>query len=447
MDFNHFQAVSYEGLIWVIGAFKTNSPNPEQNADYVYMYNPALEQWIQGMEIPNARKRGAAGLCVYNNKFYLVGGSNNGHNGGYVPYFDEFNPHTGIWNVLPDAPRPRDHFQSVVIQDKLYAVAGRLTGGPGGLFEPQVPEIDVYDFNSSSWSTLNSSLNIPYPRAGLAVVVFNNEIYTIGGETTFNRVGNGQVDVVESFNPSTNSWTLRNSLNYRRHGIQAIVSGNGIHVIGGSEGGSAMRNMEYFDTFNPIGSPNVNSTFSPDETTKSFLYQESDGSVNIDIILSNEFGTTGTYIDEITISGTNYSLASNYHNLLLGANDSMTITAILSDTTSNISNGLVTVTFNNNATLTISLEGELDGTLSTQDEALKNNSLLIYPIPVENTFMTNKAVSSVAVYDLSGKLKKQFIGKFLSDTTFDISELEATLYIVVTKDSDGRTFFSKILKK
>tara|TARA_R110002012_G_scaffold312248_1_gene522704 strand:- start:274726 stop:275040 length:315 start_codon:yes stop_codon:yes gene_type:complete len=37
VEFNHFQAVSYEGLIWVIGAFKTNEPNPEQNADYIYM--------------------------------------------------------------------------------------------------------------------------------------------------------------------------------------------------------------------------------------------------------------------------------------------------------------------------------------------------------------------------------------------------------------------------
>jgi len=114
VEFNHFQAVAYEGLIWVIGAFKTNSPNPEQNADYIYMYNPASEQWIQGMEIPNLRKRGSAGLALYNNKFYLVGGNNNGHSGGYVPFFDEFNPQMGVWTELTDAPRPRDHFQAAV---------------------------------------------------------------------------------------------------------------------------------------------------------------------------------------------------------------------------------------------------------------------------------------------------------------------------------------------
>lgn len=433
VEFNHFQAVAYEGLIWVIGAFKTNSPNPEQNADYIYMYNPASEQWIQGMEIPNLRKRGSAGLALYNNKFYLVGGNNNGHSGGYVPFFDEFNPQIGVWTELTDAPRPRDHFQAAVINDKLYAIAGRLTGGTGGLFEPQVLEVDVYDFNTSSWSTLNTSSNIPYPRSGLATVVFNDEIYTIGGETTFNRVGNGQVDVVESFNPLTNTWTTRNSLNYRRHGIQAIVSGDGIHLAGGAEGGNSMKNMEYYATDNPSGNPNLNSVLLPDETTKTFTYEESDGVVNVDIILSNTIGTTGIYIDTIVISGANYTLSESYNNRLLGVNSNLTITALLSDTTSEESNGTITVTYNNNSTLIINLEGELDNTLSLIHENQKNY-FTIYPSPVKESFEINKSVSNIKIFDLSGKLIKEFKGGFEKGYKFIIEELPSNLYIVTAEN-------------
>lgn len=118
VEFNHFQAVTYQGLIWVIGAFKNNEW-PEASADYIYMYNPTSEEWIQGMEIPSSRKRGAAVLVVYNDKFYIVGGNTNGHHGGYVPYFDEFDPVIGIWTTLSDAPRSRDHFQAVVYNNKL----------------------------------------------------------------------------------------------------------------------------------------------------------------------------------------------------------------------------------------------------------------------------------------------------------------------------------------
>src|SRR5690606_38148818 len=71
--FNHFQATEYQGLIWVIGAFKTNNFPTEVPADYIYIFDPAKEEWIQGPEIPESRRRGSAGLVVHNEKFYIVG--------------------------------------------------------------------------------------------------------------------------------------------------------------------------------------------------------------------------------------------------------------------------------------------------------------------------------------------------------------------------------------
>ncbi|TYB79103.1 Kelch repeat-containing protein [Bizionia myxarmorum] len=444
-SFNHFQAVNYQGLIWVIGAFKTNVPNPEENADNVFMYNPATDQWIQGTEIPETRKRGSAGLVVYNNKFYVIGGNTNGHSGGYVPYLDEFNPVTGIWTPLNNAPHARDHFQAAVFGSKLYAVGGRLTGGPGGLFEPQVPEVDVYDFNTSEWSSLGSSQNIPTPRAGLGVAIFNNEIFTLGGETTFNRPDNGQVSKVESFNTETNTWTTRNSLNYPRHGFQPIISGNTIYVVAGSSGGIPIRKMEYYGTGNITGEANINSMFSSDETTKTFEYGEDFGSVTIDIILNNLNGTTGTYIDTISISGTEYELASNYSNLLVAANSSLTIQALLNNTAQDNMLGSVTVTYNNNYTLTISLEGTLNPTLSMDAIGDSNSTLLLYPSPTKNTFSLNQAISELQIYDISGKLVKTFAGEFEENQHFNISELSVGIYIIKARNSQEH-FTSKFIK-
>jgi hypothetical protein len=447
VEFNHFQAITYEGLIWVIGAFKTNTPNPEQNADYIYMYNPASEQWIQGMEIPNARKRGSTGLAMHDNKFYLVGGNTVGHSGGYVSYFDEFDPSTGTWTVLTDAPRARDHFQAAVIDNNLYALGGRLTGGPGGLFEPQVYEVDVYNFSTSTWSTLDVSQNIPYPRAGLGVVVFNNEIFTIGGETTFNNTTNGPVGVVESYNPSTNTWTTRNGLNHERHGFQPIVSGNAIYVASKSEGNTAMKSMEYYGVDNPVGSPNINSTLTPDEYVKSFVYSDDDGSIVLQITLSNNAGTTGTFIDSIELTGLNYTMSQSYSNILIGANSDLIIEVTLNDTTQEESNGNLAVTYNNNASFNISLEGDLDSTLSVESSGDLLEDLKLYPIPVTSSFKINISTRKVKLYDISGKLIKEFVGEFNKGHSFDISNLESNIYFVFIENKFGSYQTRKLIKK
>lgn len=445
-DFNHFQAITYEGLIWVLGAFQTND-SPEINATHVYMYNPAINQWIQGIPIPKPRQRGSAGVALYNNKFYIVGGNTTGHNGGYVSYFDEYNPTTGIWTILTDSPRPRDHFHAVVFNDKLYAIGGRLTGGTGGLFEPQVEEVDIYNFSNDSWSTLDASKNIPHPRAGLTACFFQGEIFTIGGESTFGSPTNtnGPRDVVEAFNPITETWSSKSSLNQSRHGMQAIVSGDGVFVTGGSSG-STIKNMEFYNIDNPQGNPLIGSVFVADETVKIFQYEETDGSVSIEIILSNSSGDTGTFIDTIEITGANFSLDQTYNNLFLNSNSSITIEAILNDTTQPESNGEVTVTYNNNSTLTILLDGE-SNTLSVTDFENLNKSLIIYPLPTSSNFSINKPITHLEIYSISGKLIKTFKGNFDNESVFNVNNLNTGLYIIVTKDANNKREVIKLIKE
>jgi len=102
-------------------------------------------------------------------------------------------------------PRERDHFSAVVIADKLYAAGGRLTGGTGGVSKPLIPEVDVYDFSSGTWSTLPSGQNIPTPRAGHSAVNFNNKLVVIGGEVRNELVYGVNVDdalrITEQYDP------------------------------------------------------------------------------------------------------------------------------------------------------------------------------------------------------------------------------------------------------
>ncbi|MEX2512307.1 MAG: malectin domain-containing carbohydrate-binding protein [Cyclobacteriaceae bacterium] len=252
MPFNHFQAVEYEGLIWVIGAFKTNDYPEELPADHIWMFDPSDDKWIQGPEIPESRKRGSTGLVQYNGKFYMVGGNTQGHNGGYVNYFDEFDPETGKWTVLDDAPIARDHFFATTIGSRMYVVSGRQSGGSGGVFAPVIPQVDIYDFNSKSWSTLPADKNIPTPRAGAIVNNYLDKLIVAGGEVPDQTQALAKT---EMFDPLTQEWNELGALNGARHGSQGIVSGKGLYVLGGSpnRGGGNQKNMEYFGFDQPEG--------------------------------------------------------------------------------------------------------------------------------------------------------------------------------------------------
>ncbi|THD67499.1 PKD domain-containing protein [Robertkochia marina] len=324
-DFNHIQPVLYDGLIWIVGGFQTNNYPNEVSLDHVWIFNPATESWYQGPAIPEGRKRGSAGTVVYNNKIYLIGGNTQGHDGGYVPYFDVFDPATGKWTSLPDAPRARDHFQAVVINGKLYAAAGRLTGGEGGVFGPAIPEVDVYDFGSGTWTTLSQEKNIPTPRASAASVAYNGKVYVMGGEAESSAITQA-FKITEIYDPIIGSWSTGPEMNFGRHGTQAIVSGQGIHITGGSpkRGGGNQKNMEYLNIDAPQGNPSNASelqvteivSFNPGET-KIVAFNITGGNVGVWL---NSIQTIGANAGEFNV------VSSDVSNRLLSSGNTYTIT-------------------------------------------------------------------------------------------------------------------------
>ena len=294
--FNHFQATEHEGLVWVIGSFQTNSFPNEQPAEAVWVYDPARDFWMEGPAIPLARQRGSAGLVVHGGRFYVVGGNTIGHNGGYVPWLDEFDPQTGAWTALVDAPHARDHHHSVVVGDELFALGGRLSGGTGGTFAPLVPEVDVYDFGGGTWSTLPVASDLPTPRAASAVAYFGGEILVIGGETASQSAA---YDTVEALDPLTGLWRTLAPLNHARHGTQAIVSGGGVYVAAGSpnRGGGNQKNMEAYASDSATGAPSVAGVLSLPAAA------DVGGPGPTSIPLSHVGGNVGLYVTDVTLSG------------------------------------------------------------------------------------------------------------------------------------------------
>lgn len=245
MEMHHFQGVALEGKVYVVGAMTGGYP-AEPPIPHVYIYDPATDEWTRGAEIPEDRRRGGAGAIAYNGLIYVVAGIQNGHTDGHVAWFDAFDPATGEWTRLPDAPRARDHFQVAIVDDKLYAIGGRRSSAATGqTFELTVPEVDVFDFASGEWSTLPAESNLPTERAGTTSVVLNGEILVIGGESAAQQPAHAEV---EAFDPTTGRWRTLAPLSTGRHATQAIEHQGRIYIAAGSRtrGATEINGQEIF---------------------------------------------------------------------------------------------------------------------------------------------------------------------------------------------------------
>jgi hypothetical protein len=82
--------------------------------------------------------------------------------------------------------------------------------------------------------------------------------------------------------------------------------------------------------------------------------------------------------------------------------------------------------------------------LSIDDESL--NRFTIYPNPTATAFSINIDVSTVEVYDLTGKMVQNFKGSFTRTDVFNISSLNTGMYIVRVQNNNNQSMTTKLVK-
>ncbi len=216
---HHFQAVSLGGSIWITGAMESLMPG-ESVVTHLYEYVTETARWKRRAEIPSSRQRAAVGAVSYDGKLYLVGGVIPGPEQRRVAWFDEYDPVTDTWRVLPNLPHPRDHVSAAVIDDTLYIATGRLSVDTS---------VHAYHFNDQIWARHISQ--VPEPRANSTAVAVGNHLLLIGGVAANMHAASVRVD---AFNVITRRWQQLQPLHAGRESSIAVVISNQLHVVGGN---------------------------------------------------------------------------------------------------------------------------------------------------------------------------------------------------------------------
>lgn len=248
------KTMTHEGIaliddnIWLIGGRVGTNPGPLTNA--VWIYNITDNSWSAGPAIKdpatgNPLPWAAGGAVFLGRTLHLFGGfvenacndQNKYHLTLDVDNWRSNPTQSNPWkNELAPLPLKRNHFATVILAGKIYAIGGQAGHDCGDVDGRYV---HAYDPTTDTWKQLTS---LPSPRSHIEGSTFaiDGKIYVAAGQ----GANSEDTKLVTIFDPAANneagSWTNDGNLSLPAsyEGVSAKVVNNTFIVSHGGKGGS-----------------------------------------------------------------------------------------------------------------------------------------------------------------------------------------------------------------
>ena len=159
-------------------------------------------------------------MTALNGKLYLLGGR------GIKPV-EEYDPASNQWRQLSPTPMELNHFQALVVGERI-ALVGAMTGNYPK--EPPVPNVWWFNPAKDEW-TKGPAMPAGRGRGGAGTVLYKDKIYLIGGNT--NGHWNGFVPWADVLDLKTGQWSPLPDAPHARDHFQAALVGGKIVTAGG----------------------------------------------------------------------------------------------------------------------------------------------------------------------------------------------------------------------
>lgn len=219
----HVTPVVVDEDIWIIGGFEGN--NPGVSIKNVQMYNTSSQSWSEGPELPEPMA--SHGAAKFGNTIHVFGGllpdrmsDNDAH------YRLDLDKVEEGWKEAKPMPMARNHFGTVTLAGKIYAIGGQF--GHDGNWRDQ-SYVHAYDPIQDSWKRL-SDLTLKRSHFEPGTFSYNGRIYIVGGR---NEDDNVILDDITQYDPEQDKWTNLDKLPKRALAPVAATINNEIFVTHG----------------------------------------------------------------------------------------------------------------------------------------------------------------------------------------------------------------------
>jgi N-acetylneuraminic acid mutarotase len=203
------------GRLYVAGGIAQLGATPA-----LQVYDAAGDTWRSLAQMPQPRHH--FGMTALDGRIYVSGGYGDLPFGADTARADvwAYDVEADRWSAMADLPAPRAAHAMVAVNGKLYVV-----GGVG----PEPETVFAFDFKLERWSSLATPL--PTLREHLTAVGLDGHIYVMGGRWS----GQGNLAVLEIFDPAAGTWSAGADMPTRRGGLTASALDGRIHVTGGED--------------------------------------------------------------------------------------------------------------------------------------------------------------------------------------------------------------------
>ena len=185
----------------------------------VEAYDPVTDSWTPRASMPTPRAD--FGVAVVNGIIYTIGGASAWSSS--VGTVEAYDPATDTWTTKATMPTPRLTLGTAEVDGIIYAV--------GGMNDASfwLATVEAYDPASDTWSTKAS---LPTPRFGLGVAAIDGVVYAMGGSMAVDGFSQS-TDILEAYNPATNTWTRKPAMLGPRMYLGTAVLQGLVYAVGG----------------------------------------------------------------------------------------------------------------------------------------------------------------------------------------------------------------------
>ena len=185
------------GKLYAVGGRASTSSIGFQ-LDRLYEYDPNANTWTQKASM--ATKRFMFCATVLNGHLYATGGIHT--SGGVTKTMESYDPVTDMWTSRASMSYDRENHACGAINGKLWVAGGLSTAGPNGGAEV-LSHVESYDPSSDTWTTQTA---LPATSMNNKIGVSGGDLYVFAGrkDTPWNEAS-AQTDVWR-WDASADAW-------------------------------------------------------------------------------------------------------------------------------------------------------------------------------------------------------------------------------------------------
>lgn len=192
--------------------------------------SPKPTTWHMAPNDPIAREE--AESFVANGKLYVVGGYTSPFGFPATTRVDAFDPDTGQWTRMADAPVKITHAGTIVDGDTVWLVGGFVgdfPSRPPGGGPPGTSAVYLYSISKNRWRTGPS---LPAARGAGGAALVGRTLYFFGGANKGRSADVGDVYKLDVDHPSL-GWTRIGSMPNPRNHLGTVAVNGKIYLVGG----------------------------------------------------------------------------------------------------------------------------------------------------------------------------------------------------------------------